>query len=87
MFGTRKVKYYMNANFALRLFKDYQKSVFESTGNLVVVTKVLLVSYDTTIISYKIIKPKDGPAKELSEARKHINNAKIMLGAWYANHL
>ena len=87
MFGTHKVKYYMSANLALRLFKDYQKSVFESTGNLVVVTKVLLVSYNTTIIHYKIIKPKDGPAKELSEARKHINNAKIMLGAWYANHL
>lgn len=80
MFGTRKVKYYINASFALRLFKDYQKSVFESTGNLVVVTKVAMDSNRNTIISYKIIKPKDGPEKELSEARKHINNAKIMLG-------
>ena len=80
MFGTNKVKYYMRADLALRIFKDYQKSVFEATGNLVVITKVSLPSYDDTIIHYKTIKPKDGPEKELSEARKHINNAKIMLG-------
>lgn len=80
MFGTHKVKYYMSANFALRLFKDYQKSVFEATGNLVVATKVTLASYNITIIHYKTIKPKNGPEKELSEAQKHINNAKIMLG-------
>lgn len=80
MFGTHKVKYYMSANFALRLFKDYQKSVFESTGNLVVVTKVAIDSNRNTIIHYKTIKPKNGPKKELSEAQKHINNAKIMLG-------
>lgn len=80
MFGTHKVKYYMSTNFALRLFKDYQKSVFESTGNLVVITKVSLSSYDDTVIHYKTVKPKNGPKKELSEAQKHINNAKIMLG-------
>ncbi len=80
MFGTHKVKYYMSANFALRLFEDYQKSVFESTGDLVVVTKVVMDSGRNTIIHYKTIKPKNGPEKELSEARKRINNAKIMLG-------
>ena len=80
MFGTHKVKYYMRADLALRIFKDYQKSVFEATGNIVVITKVSPASYDTTVIYYKTVKPKDGPAKELSEARKHINNAKIMLG-------
>ena len=80
MFGTHKVKYYMSANFALQPFKDYQKSVFESTGNLVVVTKVAMDSNRNTIIYYKTVKPKNGPEKELSEAQKHINNAKIMLG-------
>ena len=80
MFGTHKVKYYMSANLALRLFKDYQKSVFEATGDLVVITKVAMDLDRNTIIHYKTVKPKDGPEKELSEARKHINNAKIMLG-------
>lgn len=80
MFGTHKVKYYTFADNALRVFRDYQKSVFEATGNLVVITKVSLASYDDTIIHYKFVKPKDGPEKELSEAQKHINNAKIMLG-------
>ena len=81
MFGTHKVKYYMRADLALRIFKDYQKSVFEATGNLVVITKISLASHADTIVYYKTVKPKDGPEKELSEARKHINNAKIMLGA------
>ena len=80
MFGTSKIKYYVSAKFALQLFKDYQRSVFEATGNLVVITKISLPSYDDTVIYYKTVKPKDGPEKELSEARKHINNAKIMLG-------
>ena len=80
MFGAHKVKYYTYADDALRAFRDYQRAVFESTGNLVVITKVSLASYDDTIIYYKIVEPKDGPEKELSEARKHINNAKIMLG-------
>ena len=80
MFGTSKIKYYVSVNFALQLFKDYQKSVFEATGNLAIVTKVATDSNRNTIIHYKIIKPKNGPEKELSEARKHINNAKIMLG-------
>ena len=80
MFGTHKVKYYTYADSALRAFKDYQRAVFEFTGNLVVITKVALPSYDETVIYYKTIKPKDGPAKELSEARKHINKARIMLG-------
>lgn len=53
---------------------------FKSTGSLVVITKVSLTSDHDTIIRYKIIEPKDGPEKELSEAQKHINNAKIMLG-------
>ena len=80
MFGTNRVKYYTYADSALRSFRDYQRSVFEATGNLVVITKVSLPSYDDTVIHYKIVKPKDGPEKELSEAQKHINNAKIMLG-------
>ena len=80
MFGTHKVKYYMSANFAIQGFRDYQKSVFESTGNLVVVTKVAMDSNRNTIIHYKTVKPKGGPEKELSEAQKHINNAKILLG-------
>lgn len=80
MFRTSKIKYYVSAKFALQLFKDYQKSVFEATGNLAIVTKMAVDSNRNTIIHYKIIKPKNGPEKELSEARKHINNAKIMLG-------
>ena len=80
MFETHKVKYYTYADSALRAFKDYQRAVFESTGNLAVVTKISLPSYDETVIYYKTIEPKDGPEKELSEARKHINKAKIMLG-------
>lgn len=80
MFGTRKVKYYDYPHYALRSFKDYQRVVFETTGDLVTITKVAMDSNRNTIIYYKTIKPKDGPVKELSEARKHINNAKIMLG-------
>ena len=80
MFGTHRVKYYTYADSALKAFRDYQRAVFEATGNLVVITKVSLDSYDDTIIYYKTVEPKDGPEKELSEARKHINNAKIMLG-------
>ena len=80
MFGIHKVKYYAYADSSLRAFEDYQRSVFEATGNLVVITKVAMDSNRNTIIYYKIVEPKDGPTKELSEARKHINNAKIMLG-------
>lgn len=80
MFGTHKVKYYTFADSALRSFRNYQRAVFEATGNLIVITKVSLPSYDDTVIRYKIVKPKNGPEKELSEAQKHINNAKIMLG-------
>lgn len=80
MFGTRKVKYYSYPHDALRSFSDYQRVVFESSGDLVVIAKVAMDSNRNTIICYKTIKPKDGPKKELSEARKHINNAKIMLG-------
>lgn len=80
MFGTHRVNYFSYPYDALRSFKDYQKSVFEATGDLVVITKVAMDLDRNTIIHYKTVKPKDGPEKELSEARKHINNAKIMLG-------
>lgn len=80
MFGTHKIKYYLNTASALLLFGIYQRETFKSTGSLVVITKVSLTSDHDTIIRYKIIEPKNGPEKELSEAQKHINNAKIMLG-------
>lgn len=81
MFGTHKAKFYVCADSAVRQFGFYQETVFKTTGNLVIVTKVAMTSNLNTIIHYKTVKPKDGPEKELSEAQKHINNAKIMLGA------
>lgn len=80
MFGTKKVKYHISADLALNMFRDYQRSVLKATGDLVVITEVTMDSDRDTIIRYKTVKPQNGPEKELSEAWKHINNAKMMLG-------
>lgn len=80
MFGIQKAKYYISPHIAIKEFATVKKAVFKETGKLVVVTKIRMDRERNTTIYYKEVTPKFGVCKELSLARKHLNNAAIMIG-------